>query len=136
MNASPLALLSLVLAAACSSAPPYDALPIEDDAEMRSNVVVADDELYDVVRVGRAGVSRVPGTNQLKVVVPIRNIDDEAIQILAQMSFLDAQRNPVLDETNQQVQLIGPGTTITHVAMSKHAEAADWVLRLSWNKRD
>jgi hypothetical protein len=136
MNVRSLALFSFALAAACSGAPPYAALPIENDAELTSNVVVADDELYDVIRVGRAGVSRVPGTNQLKVVVPIRNIDDESVQILAQVSFLDAQRNPVLDETNQQVVLIGPGSTITHVALSKHAEAADWVLRISWNKPD
>lgn len=135
MNVRSLALFPFALIAACSSAPPYAAQSIEDDAEMVSNVVVADDELYDVVRVGRAGVSRVPGTNQLKVVVPIRNIDDEGIQVLCQVSFLDAQRNPILDETNQQVQLIGPGSTITYVAMSKRADAADWVLRIAWNKR-
>ena len=136
MNAVKLSALSFcaLALAACSSAPPYAALPIEDDAEAISNVVIADDELYDVIRVGRAGVERVPGTNQLKVAVPVRNIDDEAIQLLVQVSFLDTQRNPIGDDTNQQIKLIGPGSTITHVAISKHPEAMDWVLRISWNK--
>jgi hypothetical protein len=136
MNANKLFALSAAVfaLAACSSAPPYAAQPIEDDAEAVSNVVVADDELYDVIRVGRAGVERVPGTNQLKVAVPVRNIDDEAVQLLVQVSFLDTQRNPIGDDTNQQVKLIGPGSTITHVAISKHPEAMDWVLRISWNK--
>ena len=136
MNANKLFALSAAVFAfaACSSAPPYAAQPIEDDAEAVSNVVVADDELYDVIRVGRAGVERVPGTNQLKVAVPVRNIDDEAIQLLVQVSFLDTQRNPIGDDTNQQIKLIGPGSTITHVAISKHPEAMDWVLRISWNK--
>ncbi|MCU0864625.1 MAG: hypothetical protein MUC36_12580 [Planctomycetes bacterium] len=136
MNAVKLSALFLcaLALAACSSAPPYAALPIEDDAEAISNVVIADDELYDVIRVGRAGVERVPGTNQLKIAVPVRNIDDEGIQVLLQVSFLDSQRNPIGDDTNQQVKLIGPGSTMTHMAISKQAEAMDWVLRISWNK--
>jgi hypothetical protein len=136
MNAVKLSALSFcaLALAACSSAPPYAALPIEDDAEAISNVVIADDELYDVIRVGRAGVERVPGTNQLKVAVPVRNIDDEGIQVLLQVSFLDSQRNPIGDDTNQQVKLIGPGSTMTHIATSKQADAMDWVLRISWNK--
>jgi hypothetical protein len=136
MNAVKLSALSfcVIALAACSSAPPYAALPIEDDAEAVSNVVIADDELYDVIRVGRAGVERIPGTNQLKIAVPVRNIDDEGVQVLCQVSFLDGKGNPIGDDTNQQVKLIGPGSTMTHVAISKHAEAMDWRLRISWNK--
>ena len=120
--------------AACSSAPPYAAQAIEDDAEAMSNVVVADAELYDVVRVGKAGVERVPGSNQLKIAVPVRNIDDEAIQVLVQVSFLDGRRIPLGDDTNQQVKLIGPGSTLPIVVMSKMDTAQDWVMRISWNK--
>jgi hypothetical protein len=120
--------------AACGSAPPYAALAIEDDAELMSNVVVADGELLDIIRVGRASVERVPGTNQLKVIVPIRNIDDEPIQILAQVSFLDAQRAPIGDDTNEQVKMLGAGSTQSHVAISKFDRAQDWVLRISWNR--
>jgi hypothetical protein len=127
-------LSSLILFAACSSAPPYAALPIENDAEMTSNVVVADAELYDVIRVGSSSVERVPGTNQLKVAIPVRNIDDEQIQVLLQVSFLNSRRQPIGDDTNQQVKLIGPGSTMTHVAISKTEQAQDWVLRISWNK--
>ena len=127
-------LAAMLLFAGCSSAPPYAAQAIEDDAEMFSNVVVTDAELYDIVRVGRASVARVPGTDQLKILVPIRNIDDEQIQILAQVSFLDLEKLPIGDDTNRQVKLIAPGDTITHTAISRGAEAKDWTLRLSWNK--
>ena len=129
----PAALLSIVLGA-CSSAPPYAAMAIEDDAEATSNVVVTDGELHDIVRVGQAFVERVPGTNQLRVTVPIRNIDDETIQILAQMSFLNGRKQPIGDDTNRQVKILAPGDTITYVAISKQVEAADWTLRLGWNR--
>jgi hypothetical protein len=124
----------LALLLAGCSAPPYAALPIEDDAELTSNVVVADDDLYDVVRVGRPKVERVPGTDQLKVVVPVRNIDDERIQVLLQISFLDNDRAPIGDDTNKRVQLIGPGATENFMAISKRADTKDWVLRISWNR--
>lgn len=120
--------------AACGSAPPYVARPIEDDAELVSNVVVTDGELNDVVRVGNAGVERVDGTNQLRVVVPIRNIDDEPIQILVQTSFLNLQKQPIGDDTNQQVKIVPPGSTVAHTAISKTADARDWTMRISWNK--
>ena len=129
----PLAALPLFALAACS-VPPYVALPIEDDAEELSNVVVADAELQDVVRVGRAGVERVPGSNQLRVMVPIRNIDDEPIQILVQVSFLDGRGDHVGDDTNRQVKLIGPGSTLPVVFTSKQERAQDWQMRLSWNR--
>lgn len=125
---------AMLLFAACSSSPPYAALAIEDDAEMTSNVVIADAKLYDIVRVGSPFVERVVGSNQLRVSVPIRNIDDEPIQILAQTSFLNDRKQPIGDDTNKQVKLLAPGDTITHVAISKQAEAKDWVLRISWNR--
>lgn len=125
---------ALFVFAACSS-PPYAARTIDDDAEMESNVTVTDSELYDVLHVGRNPlVERVPGTDQLRVVVTLRNVDDEAIQVLAQMSFLNAQKQPIGDDTNKQVKLLAPGETITHTAISKSAEARDWQLRLSWNR--
>jgi hypothetical protein len=124
----------LLALSACSSTPPYPALSIEDDAEMTSNVTITDAKLHDVVRVGAPLVERVEGTNQLRVAVPIRNIDEEPIQILAQVSFLNRQKQPIGDDTNQQVKLIAPGGTITHVVVSKLAEAQDWQLRISWNR--
>jgi len=129
-----LASLGMALFAACSSAPPYAALSIEDDAELISNVVVADAELYDIVRVGRSSIERVPVTNQLKVAVPVRNISEEPIQVLVQTSFLNRQQQPIGDDTNQQVKILSPGSTMTVVAISKQAEADDWVLRISWNR--
>jgi len=125
---------ALLVLAACGGAPPYAGLPIEQDAELTSNVTVADKELLDVVRFGHPMVDRVPGSNQLKVMVPIRNVDDEPIQVLIQVSFLDGRQAPIGDDTNRQVQLIAPGATINQVAVSKYATAMDWQMRLSWNR--
>ncbi|MEO6596264.1 MAG: hypothetical protein ABIP94_16065 [Planctomycetota bacterium] len=129
-----LLLAALSVVTGCSGSAPYAALSIEDDAEMTSNVVVADSQLHDLVRIGSPFVERVPGTNQLKVAVPIRNIGNDSIQILAQMSYLNRQKQPIGDDTNQQVKLLAPGNTITYVAISKQADADDWVLRIAWNR--
>lgn len=121
------------LLTACA-ARPYPAFAIANDAEEVSNVVVSDVSLQDIVRVGEALVERLPGDGELRVVVPVRNIDSEAIQVLAQMSFSDADRRPVGDTSNRQVQLIGPGSTVDMEWISRGREASDYVLRLSWNK--
>ncbi|MEC7725985.1 MAG: hypothetical protein VYD05_10760 [Planctomycetota bacterium] len=130
-----MSLLALSGLAACSGAPPYAALPIEDDPELVSNVVVSDPDLYDAIRVGRAGVERVAGSNQLKVAVPIRNISDGTVQVRVQTSFLDLAKQPIGDETNQQVQILSPGATVTHTAMSATAAARDWTMRIFPNSR-
>ncbi len=132
MTIRPLAFF-LLLGAACN-APPYAAYAIEDDAEAIAQVVVADATLQDVVRAGRPLVERVGGDGLLRVVVPIRNVDDEAIQVLAQMAFLDSERRPLPDETNRQVLLLAPGMTSNFEALSRGGKAADFVLRLTWNK--
>ena len=132
---SPLFLLTTTLVlAACGGAPPYAADPIENDIEQFTNVTVSDAELKDVVRVGRSTVDRMPGSNQLRVMVPIRNVDDEPIQLLVQVSFLDGRQTPIGDDTNRQVQLIAPGATVNFTATSKFATAQDWQMRLSWNR--
>lgn len=118
------------LLAACGGPRPYAAVPIEDDAELVSNVVVTTPGLHDVIRVGRAGVERVEGSNQLRVVVPIRNIGGDAVQVRVQVSFLDIQRRPIGDATNQQVQILSPGMTVDHVALSKSDRARDWTMRI------
>lgn len=122
-----------VFAAACS-APPYAAYTIEDDAEKVSQVVVSDAALQSVVRVGQPLVERVQPGDFLRIVVPVRNIDDEPIQILAQAAFLDGQRNTLPDETNRQVLLLPPGGTSNFEALSRQTRAVDFTLRLSWNK--
>lgn len=123
----------LTLLAACSS-PPYAAYAIEDDAEQIASVVVSDSGLQGVVRVGRAKVDRRPADDQLRVVVPVRNIDDEQIQLLAQISFRDAQQAPIGDTTNRQIVTIPAGGTVDLEFFSRNREAADYVLRLGWNK--
>lgn len=125
--------VSLLLLSACSSAP-YAAYAIENDAELIASVVVSDAGLQEVVRVGRSRVDRKPADGQLRVVVPVRNIDDEQIQVLAQISFRDAQQAPLGDTTNRQVITIPPGSTLDLEFVSRTREAVDYVLRLSWNK--
>jgi len=123
-------LSTLLCLTACSSTAPYAALSYEDDAEATSNVVITNADLRDVIRVGRAGVQRVEGTNQLKVIVPIRNIDDREQQVRVQVSFLNLEKQPIGDDTNAQVQIIGPGATINHSVTSTMPEARDWVMRI------
>ncbi|MDO8349426.1 MAG: hypothetical protein Q7T30_04260 [Planctomycetota bacterium] len=123
--------VSLCLLAGCA-ARPYPAYAIENDAEMISNVVVSDGSLQSVVRVGKALVART-ASGELRVVVPVRNIDDEPIQVLAQISFQDAQRQPIGDTTNRQVAIIPAGGTVDMEWISRSQQAADYVLRLGWN---
>ncbi|MFM1871795.1 MAG: hypothetical protein RL398_1217 [Planctomycetota bacterium] len=120
------------LFAACSTAP-YPAYAIEDDAELVASVVVADASLQNVVRVGRAQVARLR-TGELQVIVPIRNIDDEQIQVLAQISFRDEQHRPVGDTSNRQVAILPAGSTQDLQWTSTSLDASDYVVRLSWNK--
>ena len=135
MNRShPLSGLLLFALASCASGPPYAAQPIDEDAAQPANVMIADASLWDVVQVGRAAVERVPGSNQLKVIVPIRNIDDEPIQVLVQVSFLDGRKMPIGDDTNQQIKLLGPGATLPLVVVSKLDTAQDWRMNISWNR--
>ncbi len=122
-----------LLLLACS-APPYPAFAIEDDAESAAQVVVADATLQAVVRAGRPLVERTPQGDFLRIVVPIRNIDDEPISILVQASFLDSQRQQLPDETNRQVLLLPSGGTSNFEAISRQSRASDFVVRLSWNK--
>lgn len=132
-NHSFLVSAGLVALAACSTAPPYGALPIKASDPVISNVEVTEATLYEIVRVGAPVVKRVKGTNQLEVSVPILNIHYEPIQILVQVSYLDHELQPIGDETNRQVKLVSPGETITHTAMSRKAEAQDWLMRISWD---
>lgn len=137
MNAIRMAALALAgtafLASACSS-PPYPALAIENDAELANHVVVTEGSLQDVVRVGHPLVERMPATNVLRVVVPVRNIDSEPIEVLAEMTFQTVQKQPIGDDTNRQYMRIPAGGTKNFECISKKQEAADYVLRLGWNK--
>ena len=127
--------LLLLALCACSSSPPYPVRMIgSGDAENMSNVVVLEENLRDmIVMVERANVERVPGSNQLKVMVPLRNISSEQIEVLVQVSFLDGRRAPIGDDTNQRLHLIGPGATLPLTLLSKSDAAQDWTMRISWN---
>ena len=102
---------ALLLLAACV-APPYPALGIDSDAEMVSEVVVSDTSLQDAVRVGHPLRERMNPDGQLRVIVPLRNTGVEEVQVLAQFAFLNAQRQPLPDETNSQVKILRAGTVL------------------------
>jgi hypothetical protein len=127
------ALPVLALCAACGSYPPYAAYAIEDDAELSSNIVVADKYLRDVIRVGRPLVERDAGTDNLRVRVPIRNIEYKPIQVLVQLEFRDRESRPLGDSTNRQVMTIPPGTTVNFQSVSVRSDAMDYVVRIGWN---
>lgn len=109
---------------------PYPGQAIEDDAEQATNVVVSSTRLHRDLRFGRASVKRVEGTNQLKVIVPIRNVGDDGLQVRVQVSFTDLEKLPIGDETNFQVALIGAGETYSHSVTSATSQARDWILRV------
>jgi hypothetical protein len=125
---------ALLLLAACMAAPPYPALAIDSDAEVASQVVVSDASLQSVVRVGHPLVERMNPDGQLRVIVLVRNIDNEEISVLAQFAFLNAQRQPLPDETNSQAKILRAGSTMNLEAISRGRDAADFTLRLTWNK--
>jgi len=126
-------LMMLTLLTACGSTAPYAALPIDDNREVMTNVFVTNARLRRSVRVGRAGVQRVEGSNQLKVTVPIRNITRKPLQIRVQVNFLNLQRQPIGDDTNQQAQVISPGMTINHTVTSSSSDARDWKMSIGPN---
>ena len=126
-------LLSAGLVAACSSAPAFTARSMKAGAPDVQNVEITSGTLRDMLLVGEPLVKRVKGSNQLEVSVPILNTHYEQIQILVQVAFLDHSLQPLGDETNKQVRLVSPGETITHTAMSRKAEAQDWVMRIYWD---
>jgi len=123
-------LLATMFLASCNSVAPYAALPIEDDAEQVANVVVTNAKLRQGLRIGRAGVRRIEGSNQLKLIVPIRNVSKRELQVRIQVSFLDLEKVPIGDDTNAQVQIIGPGETHNHSVTSTMSEARDWIMRI------
>ena len=122
------------LALAACGTPPYPAYAIEDDAERIAQVVVADGILQEILRVGTPLVERLQPDDYLRVLVPVRNVDDEPVQILAQLSFVDAEGRPLQDDTNRQVMMLPSGGTVNFVAISQGPRAEDFVLRLMWNK--
>ncbi|GDY02234.1 hypothetical protein LBMAG49_15630 [Planctomycetota bacterium] len=107
---------------------------IENDAETLSQVVVGDASLLSVLRAGQPLAVRTTPDDQLRIVVPLRNIDDEQIQVLTQIAFFDAQRRPLPDETNRQVITLAPGSTVNIESVSRSKQAADFVVRVTWNK--
>lgn len=126
-------LVCCALLVGCST-PPLPMRAIENDAETVSSVVATDASLHDVVQAGKPRLERIQGTNQLRVIVPVRNVDDEEIHVTMQVSFYDRNREPIGDDTSREQKIIAPGHTINYVATSRLDNAEDFVLRVGWAK--
>jgi uncharacterized protein YcfL len=125
--------LAAFLLTACGVSSPYPVYSIENDTELASTVVAGEPSLAAVVRAGRARLDRV-ADNRLKLSVPIRNISDEAIQVLVQIVWRDRQQLSLGDESNRQVMTIPGGGTVEFVSTSRSDAADNYVVRLFWNK--
>ena len=99
-----------------------------------SNVEYADPDLSGVVELGAPAIERLRESNRLKVVVPIRNVTDEQIQLLVQMEFLDADQRPIEDSTPSRWMAIERGMTRNFAATSLKPNAMDYRMRLRWNR--
>ena len=128
-----LSLMVLLILPACGSGAPYAAIPIDSEREMVTNVFVTNAQLRRTVRVGRPGVQRVPGANQLKVTVPIRNASRNPLQVRVQVSFLNLQGQPIGDDTNEQAKVISPGMTLNYTVTSISSDARDWKMSIGPN---
>lgn len=132
-SAAPCLLLGLSALASCGATRPYAVRSIDNDTEAYASVVAADASLAEILEAGKPRVSRV-ADNCLQIMVPLRNIDDEQIQVLAQVEFRDRDQLPLDDLTNRQVMIIPAGATVTLTSTSRSDAASDYVVRLFWNK--
>lgn len=120
-----LALSGLVFPLACSSTPmPADG--VSDDEVSTYREIFADD-LRGEVEVERPVMQRTP-QNQLKVVVPLRNVSGDDLRVLVQIQFLDELGAPSGDETNRQVMILPRGGTKAFTATSLTSNARDYKL--------
>lgn len=99
-----------------------------------TNVEYADPDLSGVVELGAPAIERLRESNNLKVIVPIRNVTDEQVQILVQMEFRDANQLPYGDVTPSRVMVIPRGMTKNFTATSLKPIAMDYRMRLRWNR--
>ncbi len=99
-----------------------------------SNVEYADPDLSGVVELGTPAIERLLESNRLKVIVPIRNVTDEQVQLLVQMEFLDADQRPIEDNTPSRWMAIERGMTRNFTATSLKPNAMDYRMRLRWNR--
>ncbi len=97
-------------------------------------VEYADPDLSGVVELGAPAIERLRESNLLKVVVPIRNVTDEQVQLLVQMEFRDSNGLPYSDHTPSRVMIIERGMTKNFTATSLKPVAMNYVMRLRWNR--
>ncbi len=97
-------------------------------------VEYADPDLSSVVELGVPAIERLEESNNLKVIVPIRNVTDEQVQLLVQVEFLDADQRPIEDTTPSRWMAIERGMTRNFTATSLKPNAMDYRMRLRWNR--
>lgn len=118
-----IALLGLLFPLACSSTP-MPAEGVTDDEVGAYREIFADD-LRGEVEVERPVMQRTT-QNQLKIVVPLRNVAGDDLRLLVQVQFLDELGAPSGDETNRQFFYLPRGTTKAFSATSRTSSARDY----------
>lgn len=118
-----LALAGLSLSVACSSTPmPADGV---SDSEVSALREIFADDLRGELEVETPVMQRTAG-NQLKVVVPLRNVAGRDLRLLVQVQFLDELGAPSGDETNRQFVFLPRGSTKAFTASSRTSSARDY----------
>lgn len=101
----------------------------------RGNFVeFSDPDLAYAVELGPAVAERLEASNNLKVIVPIKNITDEQVQLLVQMEFRDANDYPIGDNTPSRVMILERGASKDFSATSLNPVAMAYKMRLRWNR--
>ncbi len=121
--------------AGCSSSPPYAAPRIDNPAEQENAVVLASEDLADLVQVGSPVVERLPESGLLRVQIPVRNVGDDPLDVLCTMEFMNAELQPISDITSSYYMRIPAGMTKGFEAVSTKEIATDFVLRIRENKQ-
>lgn len=120
-----------LVVACCSSGPPYPARAMEDpDRERLYPVQLLDEDLVDLLEVGRLVLDRVGAGDFLQVQVSVRNVGDDELQLSFDVQFLDATDNPYGDRTPRRHVILRSGDTELFSAMSSKARAANFVMRI------
>ena len=124
----------VTLALSACSAVWLPARSIENEVEHVPGVFVRSDTLQDILRAGTPLTERLQPEDFLRVVVPIRNIDIEPVQIVVQVQFLDAHGRTIPGEQQHDVMVLSALGTGNFQAISRGSRAAGFELQLMWDK--
>lgn len=122
-------LLPAALLAGCA-APPFAALAFDGVGRVDCATVV-DTELFDVLRVGEPRLTR---DGVARFGLPVQSLDDEPLDVLATVRFVDAAGQAVPGAAVRQRLRLLPGEVTTCVAEAADPVAAAAVVEFDWDR--